>query len=108
MTVLTKLETWEKSRALTTTRRSSDLTLQEQQNVKVALRFLAKRFVTYRKLAEAMGAKRDTVMLAGHSGAVSAGIALRATRVAGVQVEAILSGVWPPTGMCPHCGPGCR
>jgi len=104
MTVLTKRETWEKSRALTTARRSSDLTLQEQQNVKVAIPFLAKRFGTYRKLSEAMGAQRATVMLAGHSGVVSAGIALRAARVAGVPVEAILTGEWPPSGMCPYCG----
>jgi hypothetical protein len=75
--------------------------------VKVALRFLMKRHGTVLELAKAMGANRGTgTVLAALAkrGAVSAGIALRAARVAAVPLEDVLSGAWPPAGACPHCG----
>ncbi|MBI3071426.1 MAG: transcriptional regulator [Deltaproteobacteria bacterium] len=68
--------------------------------------FLRKRLGGTRQLAQAMNANPETVSvaLATRRGAVSAGIALRAARAAGVPLEQILSGEWPPAGMCPHCG----
>jgi hypothetical protein len=82
----------------------ADLSPQEQQNVRKALRSLAKRFGTYAKLATAMRAKEATVMKALYRGPVSAGVALRASRAAKVPLEDILTGAWPKPGMCPYCG----
>jgi hypothetical protein len=105
MTILTMRTVRAKERPAHETRRSSDLTPAEQQNVKAALRFLSKRLGSYPKLAKAMGANHATVMAAAHKrGAVSAGIALRAARVAGVPLENVLSGTWPPADACPWRG----
>ncbi len=71
--------------------------------MRAALCFLAKRHGTLAKLAEAMRSKHGTVKLATR-GAVSAGIALRAARLAGAPLEDVLAGRWPPAGACPHCG----
>ena len=106
-TILRSRVAWTKPRPPTETRRSSDLTPEEQANAKAALRFLAKRHGTIAKLAEAMGAKPRTVKYAlERRGRVSAGLALRAARVAGVPLEDVLAGRWPVTGTCPHCGRG--
>jgi hypothetical protein len=103
--ILRERTVWRKPRPANETRRSSDLTPEEQKNVKAALRFLAKRHGTKRVLAAAMGAAFATVATAMEPHrAVSAGIALRAARVAGVSVEDVLSGAWPIAGSCPHCG----
>jgi hypothetical protein len=104
MAVLRERVRWERERPQNETRHSSDLTPAEQENVRTAIRFLSKRHGTYRDLAMAMGAKRATVLLAGQKGAVSAGIALRVARVAGVPLEDVLAGKWPVEGACPHCG----
>jgi thiamine pyrophosphate-dependent acetolactate synthase large subunit-like protein len=105
MTVLAQRKTWRRERPANETRRSTDLTLQEQENVRVALRFLAKRHGDYAKLAKAMGAHRETVHRpARKASPVTAGIALRAARVAGVVVEELLAGRWPVEGACPLCG----
>jgi hypothetical protein len=105
VTILRERSVWRKPRPANETRRSSDLTPEEQKNAKVALRFLAKRHGTARELAAAMGARFATVADAMLSrGTVSAGIALRAARVARVPLEDVLSGAWPPVGACPHCG----
>lgn len=104
MAVLTKREVWTKPRPANETRRSTDLTPAEQANVRRALRFLAKRHGDTSKLAKAMGAHRETVQRPTRGGVVSAGIALRAARRAGVPVEDVLSGAWPSEGLCPYCG----
>jgi hypothetical protein len=86
---------------------TGDLTPTEQENVRKALRFLAQRYGDYTKLAKAMKSHRETVQRpARRDTRVTAGIALRAARVASVPVEDILSGAWPKPGMCPHCGRG--
>jgi hypothetical protein len=107
MAILVRRQEWRKPRPANETRRSTDLTPAEQENTRVALRFLAKRFGDTAKLAKAMGAHRETVQrpmrMASH---VTAGIALRAARVAGVPLEDVLSGAWPKAGACPHCGRG--
>ena len=105
MGILREPKAWAKARDPKATRRSSDLTPEEQANAMAALRFLAKRHGTIAKLAEAMGAKRATLIRAmGKRGGVSAGIALRASRVAGVPLDDVLRGAWPPAGACPYCG----
>jgi hypothetical protein len=97
---------WRKPRPANVTRRSTDLTPEEQDNARRALRFLAKRLGDTSKLAKAMGAHRETVQRPVRGAVVTAGIALRAARVAGVPLDDLLGGVWPQEGACPHCGRG--
>ena len=97
---------WERDRPQNETRHSSDLTPAEQANVRAAIRFLAIRHGNYRALAKAMGSKRGTVLSTVRRGSVTAGIALRIARVAGVPLEDVLAGRWPVEGMCPLCGRG--
>lgn len=105
MTILTERRSWSRHRPQNETKRSSDLTPTEQANVRAALSFLRVRFGTMRKLAEAMKAQKTTVSFAlNPKRAVTAGIALRVARVAGVPLEEVLTGRWPALGACPHCG----
>ncbi len=106
VTILTTRKTWHGPRPANQTRRSTDLTPDEQANVRRALRFLAKRHGDTSKLAKVMKAHRETVQRPARGGVVSAGIALRAARVAGVPLEDVLTGRWPKEGACPHCGRG--
>lgn len=104
MAILRERTVWRKTRPANETRRSTDLTPAEQENVRVALRFLAKRYGDYTKLAAAIGAHRETVQRpARNARTVTAGLALRLARVAGVPLEDVLSGAWPTAGACPHC-----
>jgi hypothetical protein len=49
--------------------------------------------------------KRGTVTDAGLGhGPVSASMAFRVARLAGVTVDDVLVGKFPPPGTCPHCG----
>jgi hypothetical protein len=104
MGVLQQTKAWRRERPANQTKRSSDLTPEEQENVRKALRFLAVRLAGWRELAKAMGAGEPTVWKSAHRGRVSAGLALRASRVAKVPLEDMLSAAWPPEGVCPHCG----
>jgi hypothetical protein len=105
MAILTKREEWAKPRPPRVTTSPSVLSTVEQGHVRVAIRFLAKRFGTYRKLAAAMGTKEATVSLAGsRRGRVSVGVALRTARAAGVPLENLLVGAYPPANACPFCG----
>jgi hypothetical protein len=105
MTIPVKRETWAKPRLAIETRQSSDLSPEEQASAKAALRFLATRHGGAASLAKAM---RSTLGAVAHAlsarGTVSAGLALRAARVAAVPVEEILCGAWPKPGACPTCG----
>ena len=105
MGILYERKSWSKSRPPNTTQRSTDLTVEQQANAKATLRFLATRHGSARQLAEAMGAKVRTVRAALEvRGRVSAGLAVRVAKVAGVPLEDVLGGAWPPPGACPHCG----
>lgn len=84
----------------------ADLNPTEQTNVRKALRFLVKRYGSWSKLAGAMGSKSGRIENAASRGAVTAGLALRAARVAGQPLERLLDGSWPTATMCPHCGRG--
>jgi hypothetical protein len=104
MAILRERVSYREARPANETRHSSDLTQDEQKNARAAIRFLAKRHGTYAKLAKAMGANLGTVRAATQRGIVSAGIALRVARVAGVSVEDVLGGRFPVAGACPLCG----
>jgi hypothetical protein len=103
--VLSEPKRWARPRDPTKTRRSSDLTPEEQANAKAALRALRVRHGTTCQLALALSANAKTVLYAVSTrGKPSAGLALRAARLARVPLEDVLSGAWPPEGSCPHCG----
>jgi hypothetical protein len=103
MPILRERVAWSRPKAP----RGPDLSPEERQRVKVALAFLLVRFGKQKALADAMGLKKATVAYAASKrGGVTAGVALRAARAAGVPLEDILSGAWPKPGMCPHCGRG--
>lgn len=75
--------------------------------MKAALAFLRARYGTWLAVADAMGLKLATVVYAAKRGkGVSAGVALRTARAAGVPAEDLLSGAFPKPGVCPHCGRG--
>ena len=80
----------------------SDLTKDEQANVRVALRFLHARVGTWKELAKALRAHKTG--LAMRDRAISASLAVRVARFANVGVDEVLTGAFPPAGTCPHCG----
>lgn len=101
MAILTEKKSWTRPKRA----RGFELTATEQANVKKALTALRIRMGGWDELAKAIGATRDAVTKNGNKrGRPTAGMALRAARVAKVSVEEILSGSWPKPGTCPHCG----
>ena len=86
-----------------------DLTVQEQGHVRDALRFLRTRAGGMNALAKAIRAKPSS--LNNHASArfrraPTAGLAVRLARHAGVPVDDVISGRFPPPGLCAHCGRG--
>jgi hypothetical protein len=87
----------------------SDLTAKEQDNVRVALRFLRARCGTWATVAKALHVHGKTVssVACGHK-PVTALLAFRVARLAGVGVDEVLNGTFPPAGACPLCGARCE
>jgi hypothetical protein len=82
----------------------TDLTAKEQANVRRALKFLRARIGTWEAVAAALNTKWSTLKTAKGTGTVSASMAFRVARVAGVTVDDVLTGRYAPDGVCPHCG----
>lgn len=80
----------------------SDLTKEEQANVRVALRFLRARLGGWEAVAKAL--RSHKAGLAMRDRTVSASLAVRVARFVGVKVDDLLEGEFPPEGTCPHCG----
>jgi hypothetical protein len=106
MTILTERKVWRRDRPINRTKRSTDLTTEEQESVRRALRFLRVRFGGWPRLAQAIDASWATLRDRAYGRTVSGGLALRIARAAGVPLEDVVSGAWPPAGACPHCGRG--
>jgi hypothetical protein len=105
--VLTETKTWKKYRPPNETRKSSDLTPEEQARVRKILQVLRRRFGSWPQVAEALKVNLKTLTkVAGKSGKPSAGIALRAARAMNAPLEDLLSGAWPTPGTCIFCGRG--
>ena len=104
MAILREPKVWVKSRPANETRRSTDLTPEEQVNVRRALHVLRQRLGGWAALAKALRVSVSTLQNYGSTRAPSAAVALRAARLAGVAVEDVLPGRWPVEGACPHCG----
>ena len=77
----------------------SDLTAKEQANVRTAIRFLHARLGRWETLAKALHSHKRSLRIP-----ASASMAVRVARLAGVGVDAVLTGAYPPAGACAHCG----
>jgi hypothetical protein len=83
----------------------SDLTTEEQDHVRRALRVLSARVGGMPLLAKAMGVNYGRLAWAmGKTGKPGAALALYAARLAHVPMEDLLAGAWPKPGACPTCG----
>jgi len=83
-----------------------DLTVAEQQCVRVALRFLRVRFRGWTSLSQALRVKDTTLSKIAGRGTVTASIAIRTARLVRVGIDELLVGKYPPPGSCPLCGDG--
>ncbi len=81
---------------------SADLTAKEEAHVRVALRYLRDRIGTIDTLAKALRFRRSTIADVLGGAGVSASLAFRVARLAGVAVDDVVSGKFPPA--CPQCG----
>ena len=77
----------------------------EQANVKAALAFLHDHAGSWATLALMTGMRVAVLRhAASRRGEVTADVALEVARLAGVPIERILAGSWPPDGLCARCG----
>lgn len=79
----------------------SDLTAEEQLNVRTALRFLRGRCGGWAAVAKALRTTENTLT---NGSPPSAGLSIRVARLVGVPVDDVLNGRYPAPGTCPHCG----
>ena len=85
--------------------RKNDLSKVEQENVRLALRFLRTSAGKWESLGKMLGIAAATIRLV-TSGAnpVSASMAFRVARFANISIDNLLAGKYPPAGTCPYCG----
>jgi hypothetical protein len=76
----------------------SDLTAEEAKNARTAIRFLKAR-CGIANLAKALRVDRSTLNYPPSPTTV-----FRIAKLAGVGVDDVLTGKFPPAGTCPHCG----
>ena len=83
----------------------SDVTADEQKTVRASLRFLRTRTGGLDALAKALRDDRTYLqrVIAGND-PVSASVAVRVARLAGVGIDDVLGGKYPHAGTCAHCG----
>lgn len=83
----------------------SDLNAQQQTNVRIALRYLRARCGNWRSVSRAVNLPPSLVcQINNDEGTVTVRTAFRVARVAGVSIDDLLAGKFPPAGTCPHCG----
>lgn len=81
------------------------LTAEERDHIRAAMRFLRARCGgTYEALAKAMRVKVTYLRDAARRRTPNAGLAVRLARFAGVSIDDVIAGRFPPPGACPHCG----
>jgi DNA-binding XRE family transcriptional regulator len=82
-----------------------DLTKQEQQHVRAALRFLRARMGGWSSVSKTLRFNENTLsgMATGHR-APSVILAFRIAKLVKVGVDDVLAGRFPAPGTCPHCG----
>ncbi len=77
----------------------ADLTAKEVASVRAAVQFLRARCGGWAQVAKALRMSKSTARRA-----ASPMVAFRVARFAGVGVDDVLTGAFPPPGTCPHCG----
>lgn len=77
----------------------SELTNKEQGNVRTAIAFLRARCGGVKPLAKALRTTKTTLRQPPSPTTV-----FRIARLAGVGIDDVLTGKYPPPGTCPHCG----
>ena len=75
------------------------LSPKEASNVKAAARFLHARMGDWRAVAKALHVSKATCIRA-----PSPILAFRLARLVGVPIDDLLTGKYPPPGVCAHCG----
>jgi len=75
------------------------MTAAEQAHVLAAVRFLRARCGGWAPLVKTLGFTRQTL-----SHPATPAVAFRVARLAGVGVDDLLAGKYPPPGTCAHCG----
>jgi len=79
----------------------SDLTTQEQVNVRLALKFLQIRIGSREQLAKVLHVSESAF---DKCRPITASLAFRVARFAKVGIDDLLAGKFPPAGTCPYCG----
>jgi hypothetical protein len=84
-------------------RRRAELSPEERARLANAIRGLRRLYGTYKRVAEEMGLRPEslTEVLSGHHGSYM--MAVRAAHLAGLPVETILYGTVVATDRCPTC-----
>lgn len=83
----------------------SDLDQKEQNHVRAALRYLRGRLGTWSAVGAALHcAPKSLEPIVSGRGKVSASMAIRVARLAGVMIDDLLVGKFLPPGACPNCG----
>lgn len=85
-------------------RSRGDLTADEQGRVLAALRFLRVQCGGWETIAEGTALSVTYLQKVAYGRPPGARLAMRLARFAGVPVDDILTGCFPPPGTCPHCG----
>ena len=83
----------------------TDLTPEEQRNVRTALRYLHTNSRRWKVLGRAIKVQPDTIfrIVSGRRSSPAA-MAFRVARLANVSIDNLLAGKTVPAGTCPHCG----
>ena len=90
-------------------RRTFELDATEQAHVKRSLRVLQTTLGSWEAIALKLGCNADTIQKAAGKGVgrayrPSVGLAVRVAQLAGMPVEALISGAWFKEQACPLCG----
>lgn len=85
--------------------KSTDLTPEEQKNVRTAIRVLHLKCRSWKTMARVLKIAPDSIYrVVTGSRTVTASVAFRVARMAGASIDDVLSGAFLPVGTCPHCG----
>ncbi len=110
MAILQTKQVWKRPRTRKAWNSVNTLSLDEEAHVRRALIVLHAQHGEWTDLALVMNVHAENLLRLATSEKhhPTAGLALRAARIAGVPVEDVLSGEWPKPlpGPCPTCGYG--
>jgi len=93
---------WKRTPTSPPKKRPGRLTPEEQENVRLAIRSLRRRYGTLPNVAIALGMSLKSLEHVLTKRTVTAAIALETARVAGVPVDEVLLGVFPGGPKTPH------